>query len=128
MTNRKKSITISKEYGVNPSVACCEICGQEYGVALFGTSYKENGKTAQAPMKVLSGLCPDCANVINQEGCMLIEIKDENGESDNKNPYRTGRIIGVNKACKEQLNIGNSICYITETDFNKLFGKYLNKQ
>lgn len=127
MINRKEtSITVSEEYGVNPSVACCEVCGKEHSVALLGTSYKENGKTAKAPMKILSGLCPDCANVINQGGCMLIEIKD--GEGDNKNPYRTGRIIGVNKACKERLNVGNSICYITETDFNNLFGKYFNKQ
>lgn len=39
-------ITVSKEFGVNPTVETCAICGKEMGVALLGTTYKENGKTA----------------------------------------------------------------------------------
>lgn len=43
------SLTLSKEHGVNSSVSCCEVCGAEIGVVLFGASYKDQkGKTAEA--------------------------------------------------------------------------------
>lgn len=34
-------LTLSKKYGVNPSVETCAICGNEMGVLLFGNSYKD---------------------------------------------------------------------------------------
>lgn len=33
-------LTLSKKYGVNPSVETCTICGKEMSVVLFGTSLK----------------------------------------------------------------------------------------
>ena len=55
-------IRVSKEYGLNPSVLCCECCGKEYGVGLFGTGIKDRrtGKTVEAPHKMSRGLCDDC--------------------------------------------------------------------
>ena len=57
-----KGITVSKKFGVNPSVTRCVCCGKEYGVALFGTAWKDpnTGKTAEAPREVYQGLCNDC--------------------------------------------------------------------
>ena len=61
-------ITLSKEFGLNPSVAHCECCGKEYGVALLGTNCKDpkTGKTVQAPKDILHGFCNDCQAVIDQ--------------------------------------------------------------
>lgn len=120
-------ITISKEFGVNPSVTCCECCGKEIGVALFGTSWKDkNGKTAEAPREVAMGLCDDCEKVIKSKGLMIIEVRD--GESGN-NPYRTGRLVGITKEAKERMfkDINSPIVYMEESMFSQLFNEALKK-
>lgn len=63
-------INLSKEYGVNPSVEICHICGKEMSVVLFGASYKDgNGKTAEAPLQVCSqNICDDCKKIIENGG------------------------------------------------------------
>ena len=121
-----EALRLSKQYGVNPSVTRCVCCGKSYGVALFGTAWKDkNGKTAEAPMEVFQGLCDDCQGVIDQGGVMIIEVKD--GEHSD-NPYRTGRIVGVSKEFKERNNIEDSIVYMTESVFNKVFGEVKFKE
>lgn len=87
-------ITLSKKYGVNPSVEVCHICGKDMGVILFGASYKDrNGKPAEAPHKICSGhICDDCKKIIDDGGIFFIEVQD--GES-GSNPFRTGRIMAV---------------------------------
>lgn len=114
-------INLSKEYGVNPSVETCAICGKEMGVVLFGASYKdENGKTAKAPHKVcMGGICDDCKNVIDNGGIFFIEVRD--GESGN-NPYRTGRIIAVKEdAVKNILKGYNKVNYVEHSVWEKIF-------
>ena len=95
-------IKLSKEYGVNPSVETCTICGKEMSVLLFGTSYKgENGKPAEAPHKVcLGNICDDCKRVIEDDGIFFIEVRD--GESGN-NRYLNGRIIEVNESARKKI-------------------------
>lgn len=113
-------ITLSKEHGVNPSVETCAICGKEMGVVLFGTSYKENGKTAEAPYKVcLGSICDDCKGVIGNGGIFFIEVRD--GESGN-NPYRTGRIIAVKESAVKNILKGyNKVNYVEHSVWEKLF-------
>ena len=127
MSKGKNSITLSKKYGVNPSVTCCECCGKEIGVALFGTSWKDpkTGKTAEAPKKVAMGFCDECQKVIDQNGLMIIEVRD--GET-GKNPYRTGRIVGITKEAKERMfkDITSPICYMEKTMFSKMFNAALS--
>lgn len=116
-----EALRISKKFGVNPSVTRCICYGKSYGVALFGTAWKDkNGKTAETPREVFQGLCDDCQGVIDQGGVMIIEVKD--GEHSD-NPYRTGRLVGVSKEFKERNNIEDSIVYMTESVFNKVFGE-----
>lgn len=113
-------VTLSKKYGVNPSVETCTICGKEMGVVLFGTSYKENGKIAEAPDKVcLGSICDDCKKVIKDGGIFFIEVRD--GESGN-NPYRTGRIIAVKESAIKNILKGYSkVNYVEHSVWEKLF-------
>lgn len=57
---KRKSITLSPKYGVNPSVLHCFICGKETGVALLG---KLKGD-AEAPHNISdpNEICDDCRN------------------------------------------------------------------
>lgn len=112
----KNSIKLSPKHGVNPSVLHCICCGKDYGVAMLG---KLKGDK-EAPRDIYQGLCNQCQGVIDQGGCMFIEVADgEHGD----NPYRTGRIVGVSKDFKERNGIKNPISYMEHTQFSQLFGK-----
>ena len=115
--SRKDSIILSPKHGVNPSITHCECCGKEIGIAMFG---KLKGDV-EAPRDVAMGLCDDCQKVIDQKGLMVIEVRD--GES-GKNPYRTGRIVGISKEAKERMfkNIDSPICYMEQSLFSQVFG------
>ena len=115
-------VTLSQKYGVNPSVTRCIACGKDYGVALFGTAWKDpkTGETTEAPRYVYQGLCDDCRKVVNQGGLIIIEVRD--GET-GKNPYRTGRMTGITKEAKERLfkDMQSNICYMEQTAFSQMF-------
>ena len=117
MGRSKESIILSPKHGINPSVTHCECCGKEIGIAMFG---KLKGDV-EAPRDVAMGLCDDCQKVIDQKGLMVIEVRD--GES-GKNPYRTGRIVGISKEAKERMfkNIDSPICYMEQSLFSQVFG------
>lgn len=119
-----KSIRISKQYGLNPSVTHCECCGKEIGVALFGTSWKDpkTKKTAEAPRDVAMGLCDQCQSVIDQGGVMIVEVADGEGKNSPENPYRTGRIVGCSKQYKERNNIKTPMVYMEQSMFSQIFG------
>ena len=123
MTKAKDSILLSPKHGVNPSITHCECCGKEIGIALLG---KLKGD-AEAPKDIAMGLCDDCQKVIDQDGLMIIEVRD--GES-GKNPYRTGRLVGITREAKERMfnDINSPICYMEQTMFSQIFGEALNKQ
>ena len=114
-----KGIRLSLKHGVNPSITHCECCGKEIGIAMFG---KLKGDE-EAPRDVFMGLCDDCQKVIDQQGLIIIEVRD--GET-GKNPYRTGRIVDITKEAKERMSkdINSSICYMEQSMFNPMFGDY----
>lgn len=114
-------IKLSKEYGVNPSVETCFICGSDIGVVMFGASYKdENGKSAEAPHRVcLGNICDECKKVIKDGGIFFIEVRD--GESGNT-PYRTGRVLAVKEsAVKRILKNYKEVNYVEHSLWEKLF-------
>ena len=116
-------INISKQFGINPSVDTCFICGKETDVVLFGTSYKDkNGKTAEAPRRVCTGkLCDNCQKVIDEGGIFFIAVKD--GESGN-NPYRTGQIGALKEEAVQRMFPDfpyKKINYIEETAYKQIF-------
>ena len=84
-------IRLSEEHGVNPSVDHCFICGKDYAVVLFG---KLKGD-AEAPRSVTTGgVCDECEKAKAAGAIFLIEV-DEEKTTDEKNPWRTGRLAGV---------------------------------
>ena len=114
-----RSIKLSPKHGVNPSVTHCKCCGKETGIALLG---KLKGDV-EAPRDIAIGLCEDCQKVIDAKGLMIIEVRD--GES-GKNPYRTGRLVGITKDAKERMfkDISSPICYMEQSMFQSMFGQY----
>lgn len=120
---KEDSIILSEKHGVNPSITHCECCGKELGIALFG---KLKGD-AEAPRDVYMGLCDDCQSVIDQDGLMIIEVRD--GEKGN-NPYRTGRITGITKDAKERMfkDIKSNICYMEQSMFEPMFGEFCKSE
>lgn len=111
----KDSITLSPKHGVNPSVLHCICCGEDYGIALLGKLKNDE----EAPHNIYQGLCHKCQSVIDQDGALIIEVKD--GESGN-NPYRTGRYVGVSKDFRERNSIESHIVYMEHSSFDKVFG------
>lgn len=116
-------IHLSKQFGFNPSIDTCFICGKATSVVLFGTSYKdENGKTTEAPQKVCTGqLCNDCQKVIDKGGIFFIACKD--GESSN-NPYRTGQIGALKEEAVQRIFPDfpyKKVNYIEESAYKQIF-------
>ena len=116
-------IHLSKQFGVNPSIDTCFICGKETSVVLFGTSYKdENGKTAEAPKNVCTGdICDNCKQIIEEGGIFFIAVKD--GESGN-NPYRTGQITAVKEEAVQRMFPDfpyKKVNYIEESAYKQIF-------
>ena len=117
-----RKITLSKKHGVNPSITHCECCGKEIGIALLG---KLKGDV-EAPRDIYMGLCDDCKNVIDQKGLMIIEVRD--GES-GKNPYRTGRLVGITKDARERMfkDIESPVCYMEHSMCSQMFDNYIEQ-
>jgi len=117
---KKNSITLSPKHGVNPSITHCECCGKELGLALLG---KLKGDE-EAPKDIYMGLCDECQKVVDDDGLMIIEVRD--GEK-SPNPYRTGRLVGITKEARERMfkDTTSNICYMEESMFNPLFGEFV---
>lgn len=119
---KKDEITLSPKHGVNPSITRCVCCGKDYGIALFGKLKNDE----EAPREIYQGLCDDCQKVVDAKGLMIIEVKD--GET-GKNPYRTGRLVGISKEAKERnfKDVESPIVYMEESMFSNLFNEHLTK-
>jgi hypothetical protein len=82
---KEKSIRLHPEFGVNPTVLQCPICGDEYGVALLGYNRGKEAPRVSCDPNSICGKCEEHRKI----GIILIETRD--GES-GKNPHRTGRL------------------------------------
>jgi hypothetical protein len=86
------SIKLSKEFGLNPSLMICSLCGEGSGVALLGAN-----KGKKAPGKILDREpCQKCKDYMKL-GIILVEVDEEKSKGDLKNPYRTGRFFVVSE-------------------------------
>lgn len=111
------SIRLHKEYGLNPTISSCIICGKEKNeIALLGASYKE-----QAPMHMVTSIepCEKCHDKYLKKGTMLVEAeKDEHGHI-----IPTGRIAVIkDEAYKRMVNIPapKKIAFIEKEAFERM--------
>ena len=118
MKKKKDEIIISPKHGLNPSLLKCFACGKAAGVALLGKLKDDE----EAPMEMTDQniFCDNCQKVINQNGLLVISVRD--GETGN-NPFRTGKMVGITKEAKERIfkDIKTNVCYMEDSVFSKLF-------
>ena len=123
----KDEIRLSKKHGVNPMMLQCDICGDDAGIALLG----ELKGDKEAPRKgVMPGYhCNSCEKILS-EGSIIVEVTDESAKNKDKDPYRTGRIVGVKEeAFVRMFNIESKVGYMDHTTFEKIFGEtFKNKK
>lgn len=102
----KDGIVLPPEYGVNPSIELCIVCGEEMGIALLGNNIK-----GQAPHHICTGeICDNCKKIIDDGGCFIIEVED-----------RTGRYCAIKKeAAKKILGQEHSIVYIEKSAYSQI--------
>lgn len=111
---KDKGIDITNGMGV--ALDHCRICAADIGIVLYG---KQKGHEDEDCKNVCTGhLCEKCQKVLDMKGCVIIEVKD--GETGN-NPYRTGRIVGVNEEIKNSLGITDDSVFMHKSNFSKLF-------
>lgn len=125
MSKEKDEITLSPKHGVNPSLLKCFACGKGAGIALLGKL--KNDEKAPREMTDQNIFCNDCQKVINQDGLLVISVRD--GEASD-NPYRTGKMVGITKEAKNRIfkNIKTNVCYMEDSVFDKIFNITENEE
>ena len=95
----KDSIRLHPEYGVNPMIAQCPLCGGDAGVVMLGYN-----KGEKAPFKgVVPGMeCDSCINS-KKAGILLVEVRDGEAAGKPQNPYRTGRMFVVSEEAARRI-------------------------
>lgn len=111
-------IKLSPQHGVNPALLACAICGADAGLALMGRLPQD----AEAPKRINDGhtLCNECQGVMDQDGGMLIEVRDR--KSKLEEPYRTGQIWGLKKEAFDRLGLEpeQRVAYIEQSEAKAL--------
>lgn len=120
-----EEITLSPKYGINPTLLKCFACGKDAGIALLGKL--KNDEEAPMEMTDQNIFCNNCQNVINQDGLLVISVRDcETGN----NPFRTGKLVGITKEAKERIfkDIKTNVCYMEDSVFDKIFNISENEE
>ena len=104
------NIQLDLEYGLNPSLSTCFLCGEDNEIILFGRLTPAqrkalNSKDGQAPHRICVDKrpCTKCEGYMKQ-GIILISI-DEAKSTDTTNPYRTGGWCVVKEEVIKRLDL-----------------------
>lgn len=113
------ALRLSKKYGINPSLLLCSIYGNYIGIEQLGAN-----SSKKAPYKIISiDLCNDWKQKIKEGNTFILSAKQT---SEGIQP--TGAYILVPNAC---LNIPvppKGICFMEESEFNKLIKSEQDKK
>lgn len=118
------SIRLHKEFGSNPSVSICILCGECKDLVLFGAAYK-----GEAPRKVILDIepCEDCKEKYLTKGVMLIEA-DPHDLDENYNPKPTGNAMAItDEAFMRIFTVPippKKMCYVEIVVFQRLYKGY----
>jgi len=89
------SIRLHKEYGLNPTISTCIVCGQDKNeLVLLGAGYK-----GQAPMHMITGVepCDNCRKKYLEEGDGVLLLE---ADSDKK---PTGTLMVIKREAFERV-------------------------
>ena len=117
-----KSIRLSKQHGVNPTLGVCFWCGEDTGeLALMG--YMGKGDP-EAPKRMVLNYnpCPKCAELWAQ-GCACIEATEvPNGRPEiQPGAYPTGAVAVLKREAADRLGIPGPRVLMDPEVFGKLF-------
>lgn len=105
-----KGITLSKKYGINPSIIVCPICGKEESIALLGHIKGDK----EAPRYIQGDICDECKARVADNKCFVIAV----GEDQCFKRYAI-----VSKDVFTQKVEGYAVL-MKESDFNIVFDKH----
>lgn len=101
---RSNSVRLSEKHGVNPSVIKCFFCHEDKALALCGRLPDDK----QAPREMVIDQEPcDACKAIMAKGIILISTRV--GETDPKNPYRTGGWVAVTEEAFKRIFHGAEV-------------------
>lgn len=104
-----KGVTLSKKYGLNPSVIVCPICGKE-SIAILG--YIKGDK--EAPRYIQGDICDECKARVADNKCFVISVGED---------QRLKRYTIVSKDIFTQ-KVEECAVLMKEADFNAVFDKH----
>lgn len=106
----EKSIILSKEHGLNPSITVCPICGKEGDIAILG--YIKGDK--EAPRYIQGDICDKCKARVADNKCFVISVGED---------QRLKRYTIVSKDIFTQ-KVEDCVVLMKEADFNAVFDKH----
>lgn len=135
------SIRLSPRHGVNPSLLCCFVCGESYGVALLGQIRgRPTGKRGvygdpimehdpEAPRQIRGDdLCNRCKGIVASGGVFIIEAVAPRPahEGGGGEPTRTGRLSAIKGEAFDRIftipRPSKGIAYADPEAYSKIFG------
>ncbi len=96
-------LRLSKEYGLNPSMGICFVCGEESNEIVLLGAY--GGKEAPRKGCYHYEPCDTCKGYM-EKGIIMISVKDG---SEGNNPHRTGGWIVVKRGLINRLPIEDKL-------------------
>jgi hypothetical protein len=90
-----KGIRLHKEFGLNPTISVCMVCGEEKNeVVLLGAAYK-----GEAPMHMVTGIepCDKCRKQYLEDGNGVLLVE---ADSDKK---PTGRLMVIRREAFQRI-------------------------
>ena len=123
-----KSIKLSPQHGLNPTIPVCFFCGNEKNeIALLGQiGDRRKGEDFEAPMKMILDFepCEECQKKF-AEGVLLIEVTQSPeyiGMPIAENAYPTGRFVVVKPEALNGNFKAGSKALVLKHDFIAMFG------
>lgn len=124
------SIRLSRNYGVNPAIFKCYVCGKDMGILMPGSQTNEFKKVGLADksgkMNMNIGCinkepCNECKRIMEQ-GIIFISVKDDDKD------YRTGGWCAIKEEAVRRMGIEptellesiceNRVCFVQDSVYD----------
>lgn len=103
-------------------MTACPVCGKDTGIVLDKRLRPTFKYSDRVPL-----MCDQCEKFLAAGGVFLIEVRDDTKEGD-KNPFRTGYLVGLSKDWKERNEVKHQIMFMRESELKELLGDQYRKE